>query len=176
MSKTKKLRDFEGLPVERTTIALTNAGDGLSQAMKIDPSEYHVGDKAYLIIEGECTKVAFLPLTASEPDGAQVRLHTFRAGTATVADGELIRDLIAAQAEKNLRAKEAEQGVQRLPLTEESERTIRVRTWLSSLKKSELVDLCDRHDIEHTTKHTASDLIDLLAENADAIAAEMGEG
>lgn len=175
MPKTKTLRDFEGLQVARTSIALTNAGDGLSEAMKVEPAEYHVGDKAFLVIEAECTKVTFLPCDRNEPGHDQNRLHTFRAGTATIADGELIADLVAAQAEKNMRAREEEAGIQRLPVGDDSDLTIRVRTWLSSLKKSELVELCENYGVEFAPKDTALDLINLLALHADEIRAEIGD-
>jgi len=110
---TSELGSFEGKPVTRTTIALTNAGDGLSESLKIDPRLLHMDDKLYVVIECDVTKVRFDP---AKDDGDQLtRVHVLKASTAVIVDPELVKDMVEAQREKNLRAKEAAQGIKRLP-------------------------------------------------------------
>lgn len=50
---------------------------------------------------------------------ALARIHVLRAGTATLIDGEVVREAIDVQREKIERAREAEAGVQRLPTDQE---------------------------------------------------------
>lgn len=106
-----KLTKFDGLVVEKSTIAITNAGDGLSKALAIDPVEYHTGDKVYVVLECEVAKVTFEPVSAAVPKGPQVRKHSFRAGVSTVVDQSLVLDVIEAQRKLNDEA----EGKQALP-------------------------------------------------------------
>lgn len=108
------LSDFEGKPVRRSTISITNAGDGLSEAMKVEPVEHHQGDRVYVVLECEVAKVGFAPIDKDDPAGDQARVHTFRAGTATIVDADLVATVIAEQREKNLKAKEDAAGIVRL--------------------------------------------------------------
>lgn len=114
MADTSKLSPFDGCPVVRTAIAVTKAGDGLSEALKVDPQEYHVGDKVYVVLECEVAAVRFKPVDKDTPD-VLVREHTLRAGTATMVDGDLVATQLAEQAERIQLAKEAAEGVARLP-------------------------------------------------------------
>lgn len=104
---------FEGKPVTRTAIKLTKAGDGLSEALKIDPQLLHMGDTLYVVVECAVADVNFKP-TKDDPD-LVTRVHSLVAGTAVIVDPDLVQDMVEAQREKNLRAREAAQGVKRLP-------------------------------------------------------------
>lgn len=57
MTADTELPDFDDNPVVAATIKLTNAGDGLSQAMEIDPRAIHVGDTGYMLIRWECVGI-----------------------------------------------------------------------------------------------------------------------
>lgn len=108
------LGDFEGMPVTGTTIKVTNAGDGLSQAMKVDPEIMHQGETRYVVLECEVAKVTFEPRNKERLDGDQVRVHVLKAGTATLIDADAVSKAIEAQRERILLMMEEEQGVQRL--------------------------------------------------------------
>lgn len=111
------LSDFDGRQVMKSTIAITNAGDGLSDAMKVDPQEWHHGDTAYVLLECEVAKVRHDPFDTKDLMGPLVRVHVFKAGTATIVSGdvlELAKAQLAEQAERIKLAKEQEEGVQRL--------------------------------------------------------------
>lgn len=176
--RKKSLTPFEGCEVTRTSIALTNAGDGLSQAMLTEAHEFAVGDDAYLVIKASCTKVMFRPIDKDDPLGTFERVHTFKAGVATLGEEKDVRDMLAAQAERNLKRQEKEAGVKRLPGIDEGPNAKRARLWLNStnVKKTDLVDLCAKHGIEHAKAATAPQLIELLIDNADLIKDDLGDG
>ncbi len=71
------LGSFDKKPVLATGIRITNAGDGLSKALQVDPKVMHHNEKIYVVLETEVTNVAFPPV--KDTDGVQ-RLHTLRAG------------------------------------------------------------------------------------------------
>lgn len=109
------LSPFEGHEVVGTTISITNAGDGLSEAMKVDPVEWEHGEKVFVLLETEVAKVRFDP---SKDNGENlVRVHVLKAGTATVMDSTKARPMIAAQVKK---IQEAE-GISALPGVDEDE-------------------------------------------------------
>jgi len=99
MANVSQLTPFDGLPVVRTTIAVTNAGDGLSDALGIDPQEFHHGQTVYVVLECEVTKVAHVPVDKDTP-GILIRQHTLRAGTGTIVDGDLVEEQVRRQAER----------------------------------------------------------------------------
>lgn len=111
-----KLKAFDGRQVVATTIAVTQAGDGLSKALAIEPAEYHHGDRVFVVLETEVTKVTFSP--SKDDDSHLIRVHTLRAGTSTIVDEDLVRDVLQAQARKNREADEAATGQTALPTGE----------------------------------------------------------
>lgn len=63
------LGDFEGDPIARSTVKITKAGDGLSDALKVDPIAYHRGETVYFVLRGKVRYAGFPPLNK---DGAEV--------------------------------------------------------------------------------------------------------
>lgn len=110
-SSRVSLAPFDGMDVLRTTIAVTNAGDGLSDALKVDPQEFHLGDEVFVVLRCEVAKVQFVPIKDTD---ALSRVHVLKAGDATIIEGDLVEDHLRAQAERILRAKEEAAGVSRL--------------------------------------------------------------
>ena len=99
------LSTFEGCDVVLATIKVTIAGDGLSDAMSIDPVEMHQGEKRYLLIEAEVTRVHYDELKDTD---VLKRVHTLKAGTATLVDPEFAVELI----EKQRKAIQSAKGVE----------------------------------------------------------------
>lgn len=98
----KQLTDFDGREVVATTIALTNAGDGLSKAVATEPLELHHGEKCYVVFETDVKKVRF---DQSKDDPSKlIRVHTLKAGVATIVDFDLVAKVLTAQQEKNDKA------------------------------------------------------------------------
>lgn len=55
---------YNGRDVIKMAMSLTNAGDGLSQAMSLEPAELHMGDRVLVLVEAVVTKeqhVAAIP-------------------------------------------------------------------------------------------------------------------
>lgn len=102
------LTPFEGRDVVQTTIRVTNAGDGLSEALAVDPVEMHHGERRYLLIEAEVTRVHYDEVKDTD---VLRRVHTLRAGAATLVSADFALEAIAEQKRKNLEAK----GVHQLP-------------------------------------------------------------
>lgn len=111
MTQDGHLGEFEGRDVIKQTVAVTNAGDGLSEAMKIEPQEMHLGDMVYVVMECEVAKVRFDPVKDTD---ALARVSILRAGTATIMEPSSVKEAIEAQRERNERARDAERGTPRL--------------------------------------------------------------
>jgi hypothetical protein len=111
---TAALNPYEGLAVTVATIRVTNAGDGLSAALKVEPTEYHHGDTVYVMLECEVARVAYEPI----PDTNELRrVHTLRAGVGTVVADEAA----AAAIERQRAVLERAAGIQRLDLDADAE-------------------------------------------------------
>lgn len=108
------LGKFDGREVIRATVAITNAGDGLSKAMAVDPAVMHHGDKIWVVLECDVAKVRFDPV---DDTAKLTRVHILRAGAATLVDEDLVREHLD---EQQRRIEEAE-GVHRLPLGEDGD-------------------------------------------------------
>lgn len=93
-SSTTQYPTFEGRDVIGMKVAITNAGDGLSDAMLVDPTELHIGDKVFVVLEGEVTKVNYVTVKDTE---ALNRVQTIRAGVATLVDEKLVKKVLDDQ-------------------------------------------------------------------------------
>lgn len=114
MSTGTDLGSFEGRTVTRTTIAVKNAGDGLSQALKIEPQLLHQGDTVYVVLECVVGPIKFDPYA----DDVCSRVQELRAGAATIIDADVVRSAIEDQKERIRVAEDAEKGVRELPTDE----------------------------------------------------------
>lgn len=115
MSKpTTKLNKFEGREVIGTRIAIANAGDGLSQAMAIDPQELTLGDTVHVVLECTVDKLTFERVKDTD---ALTRVQRLKAGTASLIDASLVSSVLEEQRLKI----EAAQGVTRLDFTEDED-------------------------------------------------------
>lgn len=118
------LHRFEGSPVLNAGVKITNAGDGLSQALGIEPVELKQGETVYVVLECTVGTIAFTPI--KNTDGV-ARVQTLRAGTATIVD----KDLVAAQLEEQRVRIEEATGVHRLdfdPPTDDTDDEDQVET------------------------------------------------
>lgn len=91
---TKTPPTFEGRDVVGTRVAITNAGDGLSKAMTIEPRELHIGDTVFIVLEGEVTKVTHHRVKDTD---VLNRVQVIRAGVATLVDQDLVKGVLDAQ-------------------------------------------------------------------------------
>lgn len=100
MKSIGKLKKFEGREVIGTAISVTNAGDGLSANMAIEPQEMQLDEEVIVIMR---TKVSKIQHTEVKDTTSLIRTHVLKAGNAIIADAELVEIVetaLAAQDEK----------------------------------------------------------------------------
>jgi hypothetical protein len=111
------LEEYEGHPVVQTGLRLRGAGDGLSNAMKVDPQVLHHGDTVFLVVEATVARVSYDPVKGNEE--LFCRVHDLRSSAATIVPKELVADALGEHKERLERVRESEKGIQRLPTTNE---------------------------------------------------------
>jgi hypothetical protein len=119
-TETADLGSHEGRPVIGTKIKVRKTGDGLSEALKIDPEIIKVGEERMLAVRVVCVDVQNPAENRKQPaEGGVLRMHIFDATEAAFIDGAVVEDVLAKQRERIDRAKDAEVGQGRLPTDEE---------------------------------------------------------
>lgn len=106
---TTELTQFDNRDVIGATIKVSNAGDGLSAAMKIAPREFHHGERVYVVMETTVDQVTHVE---SKDDPARlVRSHRLKAGMATIVDFKLVSRVLDEQQKAIDKAK----GIEAIP-------------------------------------------------------------
>jgi hypothetical protein len=111
LADNSALQPYRGRDVLRTTIAVRNAGDGLSEALGIDPQELAIGSKVVLVLECEVKGHDYEPIPNTQ---ALVLKQVLRAGTATLIDADVVREALHAQRERIDKAKAEASGQPRM--------------------------------------------------------------
>lgn len=157
MADTSKLEAYKGHDVLRTGIKITNAGDGLSSAMAIAPQELELGAEVYVILKCEVVSHEYDPI--KDTDALELT-QVLKAGDSTLADKDLVADLVAQQAAKILEAKEKAAGLLRIEFPdapgvqeggdgdEEDETAVLVRQHSQGVHADELRPGCPPCDAE----------------------------
>lgn len=121
--QTIDLGSFDGYPILGSAVKITKAGDGLSQALKVDPRRIHKGERLLLLLEVEAGPVTMKP-APDEMDG-WVRVDTLEATGVTFVPAALEADVRARlkdTADRIKVAAEEARGVNRLPIGEALEK------------------------------------------------------
>ncbi len=107
MNQQAALPTFEENAVTISRVKIVNAGDGLSEALKVDPVALFLDDDAYYVLQGKVTGVAHI----IDKDGITCRVHTIKAGSIAPVDMETASKAIQTYAEETerLRAEQAGQ-------------------------------------------------------------------
>jgi len=105
MTTTQPLPTFEGLDVQQAKVKITNAGDGLSEALKVAPVALELGDEPYYLLRGEVTQINHV-----EKDELITRVHTVKASAITPVDPELASKMLEEAAAELAKAKAAADG------------------------------------------------------------------
>lgn len=101
--------------VINTSVAVKNAGDGLSKALAAAPMNLESGDRGFIALEYEVGAIHFVPV--KDAPGCFTRKADLNAETVTFIDGQAVEDAI----ERQKIAIEEHQGVHRLPLEDGDE-------------------------------------------------------
>lgn len=158
-SEPRALEPFEGRDVIGSKVAITKAGDGLSDALSVDPVAFDLGAKLYVVLEVEVERVRYSEVKDTQ---SLVREHTFAARAATIVDEELVGDLVRAQVEMTRKRKEQAAGIESLPFEQPSEHP--AVPLLDKLRKNRLQEIADANGVKYTKKATSRELIDLLCD------------
>jgi len=88
------LPKFENRDVSAAQVRITGAGDGLSEALEVDPVALHLGDDVTYVLKGTVTQVNHRPLSSKHPE-IMVRQHTVTASEITEIDGDVAEEFLA---------------------------------------------------------------------------------
>lgn len=108
------LGEFEGRTIAAASIRVTNAGDGLSEALALEPQELHHGEEVWLVMHGRVSNVAF-PGMKKYPD-LLTRMHTVSAIECIMVAPDQVEGMLEKERDRLELLKEEQQGVTRLPL------------------------------------------------------------
>lgn len=114
---TAKMQDFEGQEVHRATVKIVGAGDGLSDALKIDPEEIHKDEDRYFVIRARCSSVSF----PTDAKGLTSRAHTMSTTEITMVEESIAKKFLQAAADNLARAKAEMEGQMQLDADEDLE-------------------------------------------------------
>lgn len=99
------LNAFEGKQTVGCAVVIKKAGDGLSDALKVDPVELHVNERVFYVLEGEVDQVAFRRLNPASNE--VTRVHGIATIRITQVDGADVKAYLD-DAEQHLRRAMAE--------------------------------------------------------------------
>lgn len=116
MAKEKNpLGTFEGRDVVAVEVIVRKTGDGLSETVKTEPKLIYVGDEGYIVFAYKSVDIHHRAHDRKEPSvGGVIRVQVLDAGTSTFIDADVVVEAVRAQAEKNQRFREQQQGTQRI--------------------------------------------------------------
>lgn len=111
------LPEFEGLTVDHATVRITNAGDGLSEALEIAPKALSIDDSVYYVLRGTVTQVNH----RIDKDTNVTRVHTVKATRITEVDRDVAEKMLQMAAEELERARAERDGQLMLQAEAEAE-------------------------------------------------------
>lgn len=115
-ASTVNLGEFDGRTITSIKVKIMKAGDGLSQALEIEPTLMHWGEKVYVVLECDPDDMIHKPSKDSAQEcGLIVKLN---AAAGTIVDADLVAAAVNAQTDKIVAAREAAKGIQQLPTDE----------------------------------------------------------
>ena len=104
------LGDLDGVAFDRTSLKLTRAGDGLSDAMKVEPALLQTGDTGYCLVAFQVSAVTGKPWVGKGGDYGLERVVTLAATGAALVDEDLAGPTLKAMAIRVKAMKDAELG------------------------------------------------------------------
>lgn len=107
---------FESQPITGSSIVITKAGDGLSDALKVDPVELHHGETVYFVLRGKVRSIGFPPETVRQgiPSKNLVRQHTIDTTDIAIVEEAAVAQMLADAADRVQRGLDSIAGQGRL--------------------------------------------------------------
>jgi hypothetical protein len=103
---------FEGDRIARSTVKITKAGDGLSDALKIEPVVFHRGDIVYFVLKGKVRYAAFPPEKKDSDD--VVRQHVIDTEDIAIVSEAEVAAMLQANRERVQTALDSMAGQMRI--------------------------------------------------------------
>ena len=94
------LPEFEDMDVDRAAVKIMKAGDGLSEALRIRPRAFHLGEEVFCALRGVVTSISHV-----EKGGEITRVHVVTTQQIELVDHADLDDMLAAAAERRERAR-----------------------------------------------------------------------
>jgi hypothetical protein len=116
--KEPALHDFEGRTVQRATVKITAAGDGLSDALAIQPEEIELDEERSYVLQGSCVRVSI----ETDKNGITSRVHTIKTHGISPIDSKIAAEAIATYRTETERRKNEVNGQMQLDAEAEAER------------------------------------------------------
>lgn len=102
---TSEPRTFEGDEIVGSSVKITKAGDGLTDALAIDPVEFHRGEIVYFVLQGKVRYAGFPP---EKKDSAGVlRQHIIDTTDIAIVSEEDVAALLQANRDRVKRGLDA---------------------------------------------------------------------
>lgn len=92
-----KLQPYGDRDVLTSGVKIRNAGDGLSQAMQVEPIEYPIDTVIHVVLECEVTKHTHEEIKDTD---ALTLIHDLKAGRATIVDRGLVEKYLDDQEQR----------------------------------------------------------------------------
>jgi urease accessory protein UreE len=102
---------FEEAEVRKSTLRITKAGDGLSEALDLEPKALHLGDEVCFVLRGEVVQV-----NHRRGEDVVIRQHTVEAGQIAEVTADVAAAIIAANAARLAKLRDERDGQEPLPL------------------------------------------------------------
>lgn len=110
----ERLPSFENHQVVRSAVKITRAGDGLSEALKLEPQALQHGDEVFFVLRGEVTQVTHRPASKEESD-ILARVHVVEAREIALVHGSEVEHLFASERTRLKKLKDAAESRAPLP-------------------------------------------------------------
>jgi hypothetical protein len=104
------LPEFEGQTVHKAALRIINAGDGLSEALELEPQALHMGDEVCFVLKGKVSQVNH----KEGKDNAVIRLHTVSCSGIAAIDQETAETALTGEAERLAKLRDERDGQQRI--------------------------------------------------------------
>jgi hypothetical protein len=101
---------FEDAVVHKSTVRVVKTGDGLSEALDLEPQALHLGDEVCFVIRGKVSQVNHREGT----DNAIVRQHTVECTGIAPIDQGTADEMIANEADRIAKLRDEKNGHQRI--------------------------------------------------------------
>jgi hypothetical protein len=104
------LPEFEGQTVHKASLRITGAGDGLSEALDLEPQALELGDEVCFVVKGHISQVNH----REGKDNAIVRLHTMAVSSTAPIDQATADKVISEDAERLAKLRDERDGQTRI--------------------------------------------------------------